>query len=60
MFPVEAFRNTLVKAVAILERYSIRFHLTGGITSVLYGEPRMTQDIDIVIDNRVILDQDRS
>ena len=51
MFPVDAFRATLKKAVAILREHSIRFHLTGGITSVFYGEPRMTQDIDIVVDN---------
>jgi hypothetical protein len=25
--------------------------LTGGIASIYYGEPRLTQDIDIVIDN---------
>ncbi|MEO8495674.1 MAG: nucleotidyl transferase AbiEii/AbiGii toxin family protein [Planctomycetota bacterium] len=54
MFPVEAFRNTLGKAVAVFERHAIRFHLTGGLTSVIYGEPRMTQDIDIVIDNHAI------
>ena len=54
MFPIDAFRNTLTKAVAIFERHCIRFHLTGGLTSVLYGEPRLTQDIDIVTDNRAI------
>lgn len=51
MFPLEAFRNTLVKVVAIFERHAVRFHLTGGVSSTAYGEPRMTQDIDIVIDN---------
>ena len=25
--------------------------MTGGITGVVYGEPRLTQDIDIVIKN---------
>jgi hypothetical protein len=54
MFPIEAFQNTLAKAVAIFEQHAIGFHLTGGITSVLYGEPRMTQDIDIVVDNQAI------
>jgi len=54
MFPVDAFRTTLSKAVAILGEHEISFHLTGGITSVFYGEPRMTQDIDIVIDNQAI------
>ncbi len=54
MFPIDAFRATLGKAVAIFERHAIRFHLTGGITTVVYGEPRMTQDIDIVIDNQAV------
>jgi hypothetical protein len=27
----------------------IPFHLTGGITSIAYGEPRMTQDLDVVV-----------
>jgi hypothetical protein len=57
MFPFEVFRDTLGKAVAIFQRHSIPYHLTGGITSVLYGEPRMTQDIDIVLDNRAIASQ---
>jgi hypothetical protein len=36
--------------VDVLERLDIRCHLTGGITSVAYGEPRMTQDLDLVLD----------
>ncbi len=51
MFPVDVFRATLNKAIALFNSFQIRFHLTGGITSVYYGEPRMTQDIDIVIDH---------
>ncbi|MBI2480503.1 MAG: hypothetical protein HYV60_18310 [Planctomycetia bacterium] len=50
----QPLRETLDKAVAIFRQHAIRFHLTGGLTSVLYGEPRMTQDIDIVIDNQAI------
>jgi len=46
VFPIETFRATLEKAIAILERHKVRFHLTGGVTSVAYGEPRLTQDID--------------
>ena len=57
MFPVEAFRDTLSKAAAIFRQHAIRFHLTGGLTSVVYGEPRMTQDIDIVIDNQAVATQ---
>lgn len=51
MFPIEAFQSTLAKAVRLFEQHGIRFHLTGGITTIVYGEPRMTQDVDIVIDN---------
>ena len=52
MFPIESFQKTVVKIVDILKSLGIPFHLTGGITSVAYGEPRMTQDIDIVLQNK--------
>jgi len=45
VFPIEVFRPTLEKAVAILQLHHIRFHLTGGVISIAYGEPRMTLDI---------------
>lgn len=51
MFPVEIFRSTVGRFASILNQHEIRFHLTGGITTVAWGEPRMTQDIDIVVDN---------
>jgi len=50
MFPVETFQITLAKIMTILRGHKIRFHLTGGLTGTAYGEPRMTQEIDIVID----------
>ena len=50
MFPIEAFRATLERFTGILRSLRIRHHLTGGIVSVAWGEPRLTQDIDIVID----------
>ena len=50
MLPVDVFRPSLTKLVEVLRRVGIRFHLTGGITAVAYGEPRMTQDLDLVID----------
>ncbi len=49
MFPLEAFRETLGKATRLFNLLDIPFHLTGGITSIAYGEPRMTQDLDIVV-----------
>jgi hypothetical protein len=54
MFPTEIFRKTLEKFIAILQTFKIRFHLTGGIASIAYSEPRLTQDIDIVVDNSAI------
>jgi hypothetical protein len=64
MFPVEAFQQTLARLIAILRHHGIRFHLTGGLTGTAYGEPRMTQDIDLVIDplrtRRVVEDLIRS
>ena len=50
MFPVEAFQSTVQKFTSIAHHCELRFHLTGGVTSVTWGEPRMTQDIDIVVD----------
>jgi hypothetical protein len=49
MFPVEAFQRTVERFVAILRRHEILFHITGGSISSAYGEPRLTQDIDIVV-----------
>ena len=51
MFPLEAFQSTLAKVATIFNGLKIAFHLTGGVTSIAYGEPRMTQDVDLVIDN---------
>ena len=51
MYPPDIFRHSLSRLVAILHRLGVRFHLTGGITSVAYGEPRMTQDVDVVVEN---------
>ena len=54
MFPVEVFRETLQKLTSILQNHEVRFHLTGGISSTAYAEPRMTQDIDLVVDPKQI------
>jgi hypothetical protein len=52
--PIEIFQSTLLKLVEVLERFRIRYHLTGGITAVAYGEPRMTQDLDLVLAWRAV------
>ena len=53
MFPVEAFERTIGKFVAIAGAIGLPFHLTGGSISSAYGEPRLTQDIDIVVSPEV-------
>ena len=41
--------STLARIVGILKELNCRFHLTGGLVSSYYGEPRLTQDIDFVV-----------
>lgn len=53
MFPVETFQKTLSKFEAIAKAIELPFHLTGGAISSAYGEPRLTQDIDIVVSPEV-------
>lgn len=57
MYPIEAFRGTVERFISILKALGIRHHLTGGVVSVAWGEPRMTQDIDIVIDRAGVVPQ---
>ena len=33
----------------IFEQYNIPYYITGGVAAILYGEPRTTRDLDIVI-----------
>lgn len=50
MFPIEEFRDTVGRLIEVLQRHSIRFQLTGGAAAMAYSDPRMTQDIDWVVD----------
>ena len=54
MFEIEEFQATLDKVTRILDRHHVRFHLTGGITSVVYSEVRLTQDVDLVLDPQAV------
>jgi hypothetical protein len=54
MHTPDIFRHTVSRFAAILNRHGVRFHLTGGITSIAYGEPRMTQDVDVVVENAAL------
>jgi hypothetical protein len=55
VLPTEGFQPTLSKLTVVLDHLRIRYHLTGGIATVAYGEPRMTQDVDLVLDRDRIL-----
>ena len=33
-----------------LEQYGLRYMATGAVASIIYGEPRLTHDIDLVVD----------
>lgn len=37
-------------AVDVLERLNLRYMVVGSIASIAYGEPRLTKDIDIVVE----------
>ena len=41
---------TTLRVVSVLRRMGLSFHLTGGIASAFHGEPRFTQDVDIVVE----------
>jgi hypothetical protein len=41
--------KTLLGISGLLVKEGILFHITGGLASSYYGEPRFTQDVDIVI-----------
>jgi hypothetical protein len=42
----------LAYCIRVLESLGIRYFVTGSIATVFYGEPRFTNDVDIVIDLR--------
>lgn len=46
---VNALWDTVGAIAELLRNLGIPFQLTGGIAASYYGEPRMTQDVDIVI-----------
>jgi hypothetical protein len=49
MYPLEDFQVTLERISTILSHLQIPFHLTGGAAAIVLGEPRYTQDIDLVV-----------
>jgi hypothetical protein len=44
------FVETTARIVRILSDFGVKFHLTGGVVAAYYGDPRSTQDLDIVVE----------
>jgi hypothetical protein len=42
--------DLMKRVVTILENFHLRYFVTGSIASMYYGEPRLTLDVDIVVD----------
>lgn len=40
----------LARLVSVLERLQIPYLITGSVAAMAYGEPRLTNDIDVVVD----------
>lgn len=45
-----ATSDLLVYAAGVLDRLGLRYFVTGSMATISYGEPRFTNDIDIVVD----------
>ncbi len=43
------FKEFVGKVIRILEKSNIDYVIVGGIVAIYYGEPRTTQDIDVII-----------
>ena len=44
------FPETIERLLPILVELGLKFHFTGGVAASYYGDPRFTQDLDLVID----------
>lgn len=42
-------KEVFLKMITALEKLGIPYMITGGVASILYGEPRLTNDIDVVV-----------
>jgi hypothetical protein len=43
--------DTISRFFKLLQSLQIKAHITGGLASSYYGEPRYTQDVDVVVDS---------
>ncbi|QDT70407.1 hypothetical protein MalM25_33550 [Planctomycetes bacterium MalM25] len=54
VFKFEDFLSTVDKAATLFRSHGIAFHLVGGAAGIAHGEPRLTQDLDLVIDGKAL------
>ncbi len=47
---MKELQDTLQKLIPALNKIGLRYHITGGLAVSYHGEPRLTQDIDIVLE----------
>ena len=45
-------RAFLTRVINVLERLDISYMVVGGFAATFYGQPRLTLDVDIVVDMR--------
>jgi len=45
----EHFQSCIERICSVLDGLGLRYHFTGGLAASFYGEPRFTQDVDLVI-----------
>ena len=49
MIAVDDLQRTILHLTSVLSSLPVKYHFTGGIASSFYGEPRFTQDLDVVL-----------
>jgi len=51
-------QDLLIKIVNVLDDLKIPYLITGGIAVLVWGRPRFTADIDVVIEIQHLINQD--
>lgn len=50
MYDLVEFHDCLRRVAGILSSCQVRFSVTGGAAAIAYGDPRTTQDVDLLVD----------
>lgn len=49
VWPQQDLQDSMERISAILADLGLKYHFTGGVASSYYGDPRLTQDLDLVL-----------